>query len=124
MAAGMTSATVRFRNAFAVMAAASVAAALMLPTSSLAEAPVPRTSALTPLEQELRGTSDQEPSESRQPALGYLRHTDEGWKLDMLPGAVSRTGPLPLLTSTSDAAPEYPPSLSVYPYAPLFRVDF
>jgi hypothetical protein len=122
MATSMTSASVRFWDALAVMAVAS--AMLLLPGPSLAAAPGAHTSALTPLEEKLLVTPDLRPSESRQPVLGYLRHTDEGWKLDMLPGAVSRTGPLPLLTSTSDAAPEYPPSLSVYPYAPLLRVDF
>jgi hypothetical protein len=124
MAAGMTSAAVRFRNAFAVTAAASAVAALLLPASSLAELPVPRTLALTPLEQELLITPDQGPSDSRQPVLGYLRHTEEGWKMDMLPGAVQRTGPLPVLTSGIEAPREYAPSVAPYPYAPIFRIDF
>lgn len=125
MAAGMTSAAVRFRNLFAVTAAASVVAALLLPLSSQAEPLVaPRTTALTPLEQELLVPQGQQPSEYRQPVLGYLRHTSEGWKMDMLPGAVQRTGPLPVLTQTSDAPLEYAPSVAPYPYAPLFRIDF
>ncbi|WP_224372887.1 hypothetical protein [Hyalangium versicolor] len=124
MAAGMTSAAVRFWDALAVSVAGSVLIVFLLPSASLAATPGASTSALTPLEQELIVTPELRPSETRQPVLGYLRHTAEGWKLDMLPGAVTRTGPLPVLTSGADAAPEYPPSLSVYPYAPLFRVDF
>jgi hypothetical protein len=124
MAAGMTSAAVRFWNAFAVMAASSLVTALLLPASSLAATPGARTSALTPLEQELLVTPDQGPSESRQPVLGYLRPTEDGWKMDMLPGAVQRTGPLPALTTTADAPREYAPSVAPYPYAPLLRIDF
>jgi hypothetical protein len=119
----MTSATVRFWDALVALAAASAGAWLLFPASALAAAPGARSYALTPLEQERIGPGI-EPGETRQPVLGYLRHTEDGWKLDMLPGAVTRTGPLPVLNSTVDAAPEHAPSLGVYPYAPLLRIDF
>ncbi|WP_224247708.1 hypothetical protein [Hyalangium gracile] len=123
MTAGRTSAAVRFWDALAITAAAS-AAALLAPSPSLAATPGERTQALTPLEQELIVTPDTEPSEVRQPVAGYLRRTEDGWSLDMLPGPVARTGPLPVLTTTADSAPEHAPSLSIYPYAPFFRIDF
>lgn len=123
MAASMTSSAVRFWDALVALAAASAGAWLLFPASALAAAPGARSYALTPLEQERLGP-DVKPGETRQPVLGYLRHTEDGWKLDMLPGSVTRTGPLPVLTSAVDAAPEYAPSLGVYPYAPLLRIDF
>ena len=124
MAASMTSSAVRFCDALVASAAASAALFLLLPAPALAAAPGARSYALTPLEQELIATPERALGESRQPVLGYLRHTEDGWKLDMLPGAVTRTGPLPVLTSAVDAAPEHAPSLGVYPYAPLLRIDF
>jgi hypothetical protein len=125
MTASMTSAAVRFWGAFVVVAAASAVSLLLLPASSLAATPGAQTTALTPLEERLHVSPGEVPGEVRQPVLGYLRPTAEGWKLDMLPGSVARTGPLPLITSNADTAPEYPPSLSSpSPYAPLFRVDF
>jgi hypothetical protein len=120
----MTSAAVRFRNALVAWAVASAVPVLLLPASALAAAPGARSYALTPLEQEQIATPELEPGEARQQVVGYLRHTEDGWKLDMLPGAVTRTGPLPVLTSTVDAPPEHAPSLGVYPYAPLLRIDF
>jgi hypothetical protein len=123
MAASMTSSAVRFWDALVALAAASAGAWLLFPVSALAAAPGPRSYALTPLEQERVGPP-LEPGETRQPVLGYLRHTEDGWKLDMLPGAVMRNGPLPVLNSAVDAAPVHSPSLGVYPYAPLLRIDF
>ncbi|KFE66123.1 hypothetical protein [Hyalangium minutum] len=124
MAASMTSAAVRFWAALVAVTAASVGALLFLPASALADAPGARSYALTPLEQERIATPEQGLSDARQQVVGYLRHTKEGWKLDVLPGAVRRNGPLPVLTSTVDAAPENASSHSVYPYAPLLRIDF
>lgn len=123
MAASMTSAAVRFWEGLVAVAAASAGAWLLFPGSALAETPGARSYALTPLEEERVGPGV-EPDELRQPVLGYLRQTEDGWKLDMLPGAVMRTGPLPLLNSAVDAAPENASSPGVYPYAPLFRIDF
>lgn len=123
MAASKMSATVRFRDALVAWASASAGVLLLFPASALAESPGARSFALTPLEQERVGPGV-EPEELREPVLGYLRHSEDGWKLDMLPGAVMRTGPLPVLNSAVDAAPEQPPSLGVYPYAPLLRIDF
>lgn len=124
MAASMTSAAVRFWDALVAVTAASVGAFLFLSAPALAEAPGARSYALTPLEQERIATPELELGDARQQVVGYLRHTEEGWKLDVLPGAVRRTGPLPVLTSTVDAPPEHAPSLGVYPYAPLLRIDF
>jgi hypothetical protein len=124
MAASRTSAAVRWRDALAVVGAASAVLALLLPSPGRASTPGARTSAITSLEDQLIVTPEREPNPSRQPVLGYLHHTDEGWKLDMLPGAVPRTGPLPVLTTTADAAREDFTSNAVAPYAPLFRVDF
>lgn len=124
MAASSTSASVRFWKALASLTAASVATALLLAIPTAAETPAGRTYALTPLEQERVVTPELEPGETREPTLGYLRWTEDGWKLDMLPGAVKRTGPLPALTNAADVPPEYPPALGIYPYAPLLRIDF
>jgi hypothetical protein len=124
MAASSTSASVRFWNALVGLAAASAVAVLLLPAPAAAQAPGARTYALTPLEEERIATPELEPGDSRQPVIGYLRQTEDGWQLDMLPGAVDRTGPLPVLTNTVNAAPEHAPSLGLYPFAPLFRVDF
>jgi hypothetical protein len=123
MAASSTSASVRLRNALVGLAAASAVAALLVAVPAAAATPGARTYALTPLE-ERATTPELEPGEERQPVIGYLRLTEEGWKLDMLPGAVERTGPLPVLTTAADAAIEYAPSYNVYPYAPLLRMDF
>src|SRR5262249_35186556 len=106
MAASITSAAVRFQDALARLAATAVVITLLLPARVLAAAPYARTYALTPLEQERIVTPRLEPGETREPVFGYLRRTDEGWKLDMLPGAVTRTGPLPALTNGVDAARE------------------
>jgi hypothetical protein len=124
MAASGTSASVRFWNVLACLAAASAASALLLAMPAAAATPGARTYALTPLEQERIATPELEPGDARQPVVGYVRRTADGWKLDMLPGAVDRTGPLPVLTNTVDAAPEHAPSLGIYPFAPLLRVDF
>ncbi|MFL5346406.1 MAG: hypothetical protein ACJ8AT_16585 [Hyalangium sp.] len=125
MTASMTSAAVRFSDAFVALAAASAVVALLLPVPSLAATPNAQTMAVTPLEERLLTPSGQPPDEMHQPVLGYLRPTKDGWKLDMLPGAVARTGPLPGITTYADTTPEYPPSQNVpTPYAPLFRVDF
>jgi hypothetical protein len=120
----MTSAAVRFWDALATVAAVSAAAVLLLPVPGGAAAPGARTYALTPLEQERLATPELEPGETRQPVAGYLHKTADGWKLDILPGAVIRTGPLPVLTTTADAAPGDATSLGIYPYAPLLRIDF
>jgi hypothetical protein len=124
MAANITSAAVLFRSAQAGLAAASVVAFFLAPAVSLAATPRARTSAITPLEEGLVSTPGQRETESRQPVLGYLRHTPNGWKLDMLPGAVARTGPLPVLTQAADAPREDATSATAYPYAPLLRIDF
>lgn len=124
MAASSTSASVRFWKALASLAAASAAAAPLLALPAAAETPGGRTYALTPLEQQRVVTPELSPGETREPVLGYLRWTEDGWKLDMLPGAVKRTGPLPVLTNAADVPLEYPPSFGVYPYAPLLRIDF
>jgi hypothetical protein len=124
MAASMTSAAVRFWDALVAVAAASAVATLLLPASVLAAAPGARSFALTPLEEERIATPELKPGDARQPVVGYLRLTEDGWKLNVLPGPVTRTGPLPVLTATVDAPPEYPPSLGIYPYAPLLRIDF
>jgi hypothetical protein len=124
MAASSTSASVRFGKALASLTAASAATALLLAIPARAEAPGGRTFALTPLEERQTTIPELSPGETPQPVLGYLRLTEDGWKLDMLPGAVRRTGPLPVLTQAADVPPEYPPALGVYPYAPLFRIDF
>jgi hypothetical protein len=124
MAASSTSASVRFGKALASLAAASAATVLLLAIPAAAEAPGARTQALTPLEQERNLTPELAPGETPQPVAGYLRLTEDGWQLDMLPGAVKRTGPLPVLTNAADVPPEYPPALGIYPYAPLLRIDF
>jgi hypothetical protein len=124
MAASSTSASVRFGKALASLTAASAATALLLASPASAETPGGRTYALTPLEEERVLEPELAPGETREPVLGYLRWTEDGWQLDMLPGAVKRTGPLPALTNAADVPPEYPPALGVYPYAPLFRIDF
>jgi hypothetical protein len=124
MTASMTSAAVRFWDALVAVAAISPLVLLLLPAPVLAAAPGARTYALTPLEEGRLGDPQLEQGEDRQPVIGYLRLTEDGWELDMLPGAVMRTGPLPVLTSTVDAAPEDATSLGVHPYAPLLRIDF
>jgi hypothetical protein len=116
----MTSVALRWWKSLPAVAVA----ALLVPLSSLADTPRPRTSAFTALEEELIVTPGEEPSTERQPVLGYLHHTEEGWKLNVVPGAVVRTGPLPLATTTADSAREDFSSHAVAPYAPLLRVDF
>jgi hypothetical protein len=124
MAAGMTSVSVRFWDALAVLAATSSVIVLLLPFPARAEVQGGRTAAMTALEEQLIYTPEQAPSEVRQPVLGFLRPTEEGWKLDMLPGAVSRDGPLPALTVGADAPREDLTSHVAAPYAPLLRIDF
>jgi len=124
MAASSTSASVRFWKALASLTAASAATALLLALPAAAESPAGRTYALTPLEEERFLEPEPVPGETREPVLGYLRWTEDGWQLNMLPGAVRRTGPLPVLTNAADVPPEYPPALGIYPYAPLLRIDF
>jgi hypothetical protein len=97
---------------------------LLLPLWARAVAPRARTYALLPLEQGRVVSPNQAPGETRQPVAAYLRLTADGWRLDFLPGAVSRTGPLPALTQGADAAPEDASSPGLYPYAPLLRIDF
>jgi hypothetical protein len=106
------------------VAVASGFVGLLLPSSALAAAPGARTSAMTQLEEALIVTPDMEPAESRQPVVGYLRHTEDGWQMNMLPGAVLRNGPLPVLTDSSSSALEDMTSGSIVPNAPLLRVDF
>jgi hypothetical protein len=124
MAASMTSAAVRIRATLVALAAASAVGGLLLPTAVQAAAPGARTSAMTSLEEALIVTPDLEPADARQPVVGYLRRTDEGWALDMLPGAVGRNGPLPVLTSSSDSALEDMTSQTIAPNATLLRIDF
>ena len=102
------------------------------PRPPLGSAPLPspasrrllaRSYALTPLEQERLGP-EVKPGETRQPVLGYLRHTEDGWKLDMLPGAVTRTGPLPVLTSRGGCRAGACAVARGLSYAPLLRIDF
>jgi hypothetical protein len=120
----MTSATVRFRDALALSVAASAVLALLLPTSSLAATPGARTSAMTSLEESLIVAPDLDPVDTRQPVLGYLRMTEEGWQLNMLPGAVERTGPLPAITTNAGSALEDMTSQALVPSVNLLRVDF
>jgi hypothetical protein len=124
MTASRTSASVRIRDALAGLAAASGVLWLLASAPALAAAPGARTSALTSLEEALIVTPDQDPAESRLPVVGYLRRTEDGWKLDMLPGAVPRTGPLPVLTQTSDSALEDMTSQSMVAGPQQLRVDF
>jgi hypothetical protein len=121
MAASMTSAAVRNRTTLVALAAAAV---LLVAAPGQAATPGARTSAMTTLEEALIVTPDLEPAEARQPVVGYLRRTEEGWRLDMLPGAVARNGPLPVLTTTSASALEDMTSHSITPYVPLLRMDF
>jgi hypothetical protein len=121
MAASRRSPSVRIRNGLAVLAAAL---GLLPPGLALARAPGARTSAMTSLEEALIVTPDMEPAESRQPVLGYLHRTEDGWRLDMLPGAVPRTGPFPVLTNTASSALEDMTSHTVTSGAQLFRADF
>jgi hypothetical protein len=124
MSASTTSATVRFWNVFAALAAASFVIPLLLPAHGLAAAPGARTSAMTSLEEALIITPDLDPAEVRQPVIGYVRRTEDGWRVDMMPGAVPRTGPLPLLTTTTNSALEDMTAQSIAPFVPLLRVDF
>lgn len=124
MAVSMMSAAVRIQDALACLLAASAGLGLLLPGASLAAAPGARTSAMTQLEESLIVTPDQEPSEERQGVLGYLRLTEDGWQLDMLPGPVTRTGPLPLAAQSVDSPAEDATAASISPYLPLLRVDF
>jgi hypothetical protein len=122
MAASRTSASVRCRDALVVLAAAS--GVFLLPMVALAGAPGARTSAMTSLEEALIVTPDMDPAEPRQPVVGYLHRTEDGWRLDMLPGAVPRTGPLPVLTETASSALEDMTSQSVIAGPQQLRVDF
>jgi hypothetical protein len=106
------------------MAVASAFLWLLSPAPVLAAAPGARTSAMTALEEALIVSPDLEPVESRQPVIGYLRRTEDGWRMDMLAGAVPRNGPLPVLTQTSSSALEDMTSQSIVPNATLLRVDF
>lgn len=121
MAASRRSPSVRIRNGLAVLA---VALALLVPGRALAAAPGARTSAMTALEEALIVTPDMEPAESKLPVVGYLRRTEDGWRLDMLPGSVPRTGPLPVLTNTASSALEDMTSQSVIAGPQQLRVDF
>lgn len=122
MAANRTSVAMRRLGAFATLAAASAVAGLSAPAQ--AAAPGARTSAMTTLEEALIVTPDQDPAESRQPPVAYLRLTEDGWQVDFLPSAMPRVGPLPVVTTTVDSALEDLASNSVAPYLPVLRVDF
>jgi len=124
MAASRKSPSVRVREGLAVLAAASGFLGLLVPGMALAAAPGARTSTMTALEEALIVTPDMDPAESRLPVVGYLRRTDDGWQLDMLPGAVPRTGPLPVLTNTASSALEDMTSQSVIAGPQQLRVDF
>jgi hypothetical protein len=124
MAASRRSPSVRIRGRLAALAAALSLFGLLAPGLALAAAPGARTSALTALEEALIVTEDMEPAESRLPVIGYLHRTEDGWRLDMLPGAVPRTGPLPVLTNTAEAALEDMTSQSLIAGPQQFRVDF
>lgn len=126
MTASCRSPSMRVRQALAVLAVASgVLGLLLVPRVAVAAAPGARTSAMTALEEALIVTPDvEDPADSPQPVLGYLRRTEDGWRLDMLPGAVRRTGPLPVLTNTADAALENMTSHSVIAGPQQLRVDF
>lgn len=124
MTASMRGVAVRFWDALAAVVAACAVAVLLAPVPGLADTPRPKTSALTSMEDEYLVTPEEDRAVERQAALGYLRYTNEGWKLDVLPGAVVRTGPLPLVLPTADAAREDFSSHAVAPYAPLLRIDF
>ena len=121
MAASRRSPSVRIRIGLAALAAAS---GLLAPGLALAAAPGARTSAMTSLEEALIVTPDIEPAEDKLPVVGYLRRTEDGWRLDMLPGSVRRTGPLPVLTNTADSALEDMTSNSVIAGPQQLRVDF
>jgi len=117
MAASSEVPTVRICRALAVLG-------LLVSGAALAGAPGARTSAMTSLEEALIVTPDMDPAESRQPVVGYLQRTEDGWRLDMLPGAVPRTGPFPVLTNTASAALEDMTSQSVIAGPQQLRVDF
>jgi hypothetical protein len=101
-----------------------VGLALGWPLLGMAAAPGVRPPSLTPLEESLRFTPEGRPVEERQPVLGYLRATPEGWQLGFPPGGVLPVGAQPAPTQTVDAAPENFPTYVIYPHATLFRVDF
>lgn len=124
MTASRTSASVRIRDAFTGLAVALGVVGLLLSAPALAAAPGARTSAMTALEEALIVTPDMEPAEARQPVIGYLRRTEDGWRMDMLPGSVSRNGPLPVLTDSANSALEDMTSGAIAPNATLLRVDF
>ena len=124
MAANSEFPSVRIRQVLAALALALGVLGLLVPRVALAGAPGARTSAMTSLEEALIVTPDMDPAESRQPVVGYLRRTEDGWRLDMLPGAVARTGPLPVLTNTASAALEDMTSHSVIAGPQQLRVDF
>ncbi|WP_225412499.1 hypothetical protein [Stigmatella hybrida] len=98
--------------------------ALGWPVLGLAAAPGVRPPSLTPLEESLRFTPEGRFVEERQPVLGYLRATPEGWQLAFPPGGVLPVGTQPVPTQTVDAALESFPSNLIYPHATLLRVDF
>jgi hypothetical protein len=79
---------------------------------------------MTSMEEALIVTPDMDPAESRQPVIGYLHRTEDGWRLDMLPGAVPRNGPLPVLTETASSALEDMTSQSVIAGPQQLRIDF
>lgn len=123
MAVSRKSASVRWREALAALGVAFAGAAFLLPARAMAEAPEARTYALTPLEEGLIATPELEPGDVRQPVIGYVRLTEDGWRLDMLPRAVALPGPLPVFMPAVEATPEDATSLGIYPYIPLLRVD-
>ncbi len=124
MGASMTSAVVRIRRLLGGLAVAAMACGLLFPEWAEAAPPGARTTALTPLEEGLIVTPDLEPAQIPQPVLAYVELTEDGIRLNFLPGAVRRPGPLPVLTTSSDAALEDLSSRAVAPYLPLLRVDF
>ncbi|ADO68429.1 hypothetical protein [Stigmatella aurantiaca] len=99
-------------------------AALLFPAWGLAAAPGARSFPLTPLEESLVLNPQGAPAMVRQPVLGYLHATSEGWQLVFPPAGVSRVGLQPAPTDTVDAALEDLTSNAIAPHAVLFRVDF
>jgi hypothetical protein len=90
----------------------------------LAAAPGVRPASLTPWEESLQFTPEGRLVEERQPVLGYLRVTDEGWQLAFPPGGVLPVGPQPAPTDSVDAALESLPSNAIAPHLTVIRVDF
>ncbi|SEU00307.1 hypothetical protein [Stigmatella erecta] len=98
--------------------------ALGWPVLGLAAAPGVRPPSLTPLEESLQFTPEGQPVEERQPVLGYLSATPEGWQLAFPPGGVLPVGAQPAPTDGVDAALESLPSNAIAPHLTFLRWDF